>query len=134
MARPVKRRRICQLPRTDGFAPCSVQNPELTEITLDEYEAIRLIDYLGLSQEECAAQMNVARTTVQAIYDAARRKLADMLVNGKRLNISGGHYDLCPFGESCCGKNCARRKWSECGDGCGGPGPEGAGCRCRKEK
>ena len=50
---------------------------------MDEYEAVRLIDLLGLTQEECAAQMNVARTTVQAIYDSAREKLARMLAEGR---------------------------------------------------
>lgn len=43
---------------------------------MEEYEALRLMDYLGLNQEEAAAQMGVARTTVQRIYAQARRKLA----------------------------------------------------------
>ncbi len=34
--------------------------------------------------------MNIARTTVTAIYDSARKKVADALVNGKRLQITGG--------------------------------------------
>ena len=46
------------------------------EITmaLEEYETIRLIDYEGLTQEECSERMNVARTTVQRIYSDARKK------------------------------------------------------------
>ena len=64
-------------------------------MTLDEYEAIRLMDLENLQQEQAAAQMGVARTTVQLIYNNARRKLADCLVNGKRLVISGGNYRLC---------------------------------------
>ena len=56
-------------------------------MTLDEYEAIRLMDLENLQQEQAAAQMGVARTTVQLIYNNARRKLADCLVNGKRLVI-----------------------------------------------
>lgn len=91
----------------------TTQITEITELTIDEYETIRLIDYLQLSQEDCAAQMNVARTTVQAIYDSARKKLADMLVNGKQLNICGGSYDLCPYGETCCGKDCGHRRCQE---------------------
>ena len=39
--------------------------------------SIRLIDWVGLTQEQCAAQINVARTTVTGIYDSARHKLAD---------------------------------------------------------
>ncbi len=34
--------------------------------------------------------MNVSRTTVTAIYDSARKKIADALVHGKRLLIAGG--------------------------------------------
>lgn len=59
-------------------------------MNLDEYECIRLIDYEGLEQEQCAKQMGVARTTVQTIYKNAREKLADFLVNGKRIRIDGG--------------------------------------------
>jgi predicted DNA-binding protein (UPF0251 family) len=62
---------------------------------VDEYEAIRLIDFEGFTQEECAARMNIARTTVQGIYETARKKLADTVVNGKILHIAGGEYRLC---------------------------------------
>jgi predicted DNA-binding protein (UPF0251 family) len=62
---------------------------------LDEYETIRLIDLEGLTQEECAEQMDVARSTVQGIYISARKKLADSLINGKLLLIEGGQYHLC---------------------------------------
>lgn len=62
---------------------------------LDEYEAIRLIDLLGMTQEECAAQMKVARTTVTGIYENARQKIAQALVLGKPLMIEGGHCQIC---------------------------------------
>ena len=65
-------------------------------------KALRLMDYLGLNQEEAAAQMGVARTTVQRIYAQARRKLAVFLVEGRPLQIGGGSYALCPQ-ESCRG-------------------------------
>ena len=93
MPRPVKSRRICGMPEYCCFAPqesCS----ETVLLTLDEYEAVRLIDYMGQSQEQCAAQMEVARTTVTAIYDSARRKIADCIVNGKRLEIAGGNFRI----------------------------------------
>jgi predicted DNA-binding protein (UPF0251 family) len=110
MARPVKQRRVCELPGTAEFGPCTAKKLETVEMTIDEYEVIRLIDHLKLNQNECALQMNVARTTVQSIYDNARRKIADALVNGKKLIIQGGNYTLCSDSQTCCGKNCAHRK------------------------
>ena len=61
-------------------------------LNVDEYEAIRLIDRQGFSQEECSAYMQVARTTVQMIYNSARKKLAAALVDGLPLRIEGGSY------------------------------------------
>ena len=89
MARPVKRRRVCGLPPVGAFRPEGGPGGPVIEVTVDEYEAVRLIDLLGLTQEECAAQMNVARTTVQAIYDSAREKLARMLAEGRPLAVQG---------------------------------------------
>lgn len=78
-------------------------------MTLDEYEAIRLLDLENLQQEQAAAQMGVARTTVQLIYNNARRKLADCLVNGKRLVIEGGDVALCERHAQCPGRgHCCR--------------------------
>ena len=105
MARPRKLRRVCAMPHTCEFRPCGRQAGTV-ELTVDEYETIRLIDLLGLTQEACARQMDVARTTVQAIYDSARRKLAAVLVNGKALTIQGGSYHICGHGQKGCGKGC----------------------------
>lgn len=110
MARPMKRRRVCQLPATFSFSPeGSAGGEENIELAVEEYEVIRLIDYLGFTQSDCALQMNVARTTVQAVYDSARKKISDALVNGKRLVIRGGSYVLCPYSQKCCGKDCRDR-------------------------
>ena len=78
-------------------------------MTVDEYETIRLIDYLDFTQEECAKQMNVARTTVQGIYSLARKKLSHALVDGRPLVISGGEYKLCGGLDASCGRGCCRR-------------------------
>ena len=112
MPRPCKLRRICALPRCGRFAPITegAQDAPPIIMTLDEYETIRLIDLEGLNQAECALQMNVARTTVQAIYNTARQKLAQCLVNQKELIIRGGDYELCKGG---C-HTCARCRSSSC--------------------
>lgn len=117
MPRPKKCRRICALPRCSVFGPLEGAAAEPVEMAVEEYEAIRLMDLLGCTQEGCAEQMGVARSTVQQVYDAARRKLAQALVEGRTLHISGGSYELCPRAEGCAGRDCAR---PDCGRGrCG---------------
>ncbi|MDI6604916.1 MAG: DUF134 domain-containing protein [Thermoanaerobacteraceae bacterium] len=97
MARPRKWRRVCILPEINTFGPIDVlENPdECIYMTVEEYQTIKLMDLEGLTQEECADLMGVARSTVQRIYNDARRKLADSLINGKVLKIEGGNYKLC---------------------------------------
>ena len=96
MPRPIKWRKVCCLPETELFGPLNEDNKELEEITMsvEEYETIRLIDLKGLTQEECANQMEIARGTVQSIYKEARSKLAKAIVIGHRLRIEGGDYQL----------------------------------------
>ena len=105
MPRPRKWRKVCCLPESSRFGP--LNNPEREQrfvmMTVDEYETIRLIDLEGFTQEECANQMDIARTTVQGIYNGARQKIADSLVNGKILTIEGGDYKLCDGLEKTCG-------------------------------
>ena len=109
MPRPRKWRTVCCLPESTAFGPLgSAHCPEQEVVmAVDEYETIRLIDLEGLTQEECAAQMNIARTTVQRIYNDGRKKLADVLVNGRVLRIEGGDYRLCGDGPRGCGR-CGR--------------------------
>jgi predicted DNA-binding protein (UPF0251 family) len=91
---------------------------EIVLMTVEEYETIRLIDLEGMRQEACAESMNVARTTVQRIYNDARKKLAESLVNGKILKIEGGSYKLCEEAEPIlgCGRCCRRRSEQILGD------------------
>lgn len=101
MPRPCKRRRVCGEPLCDHFVPAGRPDRPIVTLTVDEFEAIRLIDHEGLDQQACAQRMGVARTTVQAIYGAARAKLAAFLVDGLALRIAGGDYVLCG-GEALC--------------------------------
>lgn len=112
MARPRKWRKVCCLPENNRFGPLdtSLVNSNIVNMTVDEYETIRLIDLEGLSQEECASQMHVARTTVQGIYSEARKKLAESLVNNKILLIEGGEYKLCDGEGEFCNDRCRRRR------------------------
>ena len=95
------------MPQSQSFGPLDGRESEgrgRIMMSVDEYEAIRLIDLEGLSQEECARLMDVARTTAQAIYASARAKLAECLVKGMELIISGGDYTL--GSEEHCGCGC----------------------------
>lgn len=78
-------------------------------MTVDEFEAVRLIDYEKRTHEQCAGQMGISRTTVTEMYERARAKIADCIVNGKTLCISGGNYILCDgSAKKSCGKKCYR--------------------------
>ncbi len=96
MPRPIRCRQIGELPMFRSFSPDDVEADSNVTMTVDEYEVLRLLDHRGLTQEECASRMNVSRTTVTAIYESARKKTADMLVNGRRLLIIGGNYHFPP--------------------------------------
>lgn len=103
MARPCKCRCVCSVPEKTIFGSLKgkcknaehLASDEVVKLGIDEYEVIRLIDYVGLSQEDCAQKMQVARTTVARMYDIARKKIAEMMINGKKIVISGGDFVLC---------------------------------------
>ena len=106
MSRPVKVRRICEEPKFKRFAPEGVDSVKTEVLTIDEYEVLRHVDYQKMTHEECAIQMDISRTTVTEIYESARFKMADALINGKALCIEGGNFRICDGGE--CKKDCKK--------------------------
>ena len=107
MPRPQRSRRICDLPKVESFCPRDVREGEPILLTLDEFEVIRLVDLEEKTHEQCAQQMDVSRSTVQEIYESARRKIAACLVHSRELRIAGGNYRLCGGQESSrCGQCC----------------------------
>ena len=92
--RKTKSRQVETMPEYTQFEPQGITYGEQIVLSVDEFETIRLIDLEHLNQELAANRMNVARTTVTAIYERARTKLADAIVNGKLLLIEGGHVHL----------------------------------------
>ena len=115
MPRPKKWKMVCCLPENNLYGPLNKPSVdrEFTAMTVEEYETIRLIDLDGLTQEECAERMNVARATIQKIYNDARGKLANSLVNGSSLKIEGGDYKLYDESEQIYG--CGRCRRQRCG-------------------
>ena len=107
MPRPQRCRRICFEPLYDSFSPEGICAAEAVTLGMDEFETIRLVDLEGKTHEQCAKQMDISRTTVTEIYESARRKLADCIVNGKQLVIGGGNYRFCDGSAAgLCGKHC----------------------------
>lgn len=78
----------------EGFKPFGSPISDLEPVILffEEYEAIRLLDYLGLNQEEAANAMSVSRPTLTRIYEKARRSVAEAFMEGKAIFIEGGDY------------------------------------------
>ena len=91
MPRPVKCRKVCHFPNVLEFLPADNAEKKVPIVlTVDEYETIRLLDKKGYSQEQCAVSMQIARTTVQRIYEIARKKIADALIDGHHLESRVG--------------------------------------------
>ncbi len=95
MARPQRRRRICCEPEYRIFAPEGCKTDKRVELSCDEFEVIRLVDFKKLTHSQCSKVMGISRTTVTEIYESARFKISDCILNGKKLVIEGGNYRIC---------------------------------------
>jgi uncharacterized protein len=93
MARPVKCRKVCCGADSRCFHPIGKDPRGLpkVEMTLDELEAMKLIDYDGKYQEQAAKSMGVSRQTIGNIVESARYKMAAAVLHGKLLSIKGGN-------------------------------------------
>jgi hypothetical protein len=87
---------------------------------VDELEAMRLADFLEMTQEEVAQKMQVSRPTVTRMLSRAHRAVAEALVHGKAICIQGGDYIV---GQQChaCGQ------WFVLGE----EGADSEGCKCQ---
>ena len=92
MPRPPRQRIVTGQPIATVYKPAGIpaRGLQWINLTLDEFEAIRLIDGKGLDQETVAAQMGVSRPTVTRILASGRSKIAHVLAHGQALVIEGG--------------------------------------------
>ncbi len=92
MPRPSKPRVIGVKPETCNFKPRGIPSKKLktVNLALDEFEAIRLADYEGLSHEDASVLMNISRPTFSRLVEKARINIANFLVEGAELVIEGG--------------------------------------------
>lgn len=120
MPRPEKLRRIACGLAGRGFKPIGRPAADLDAETLrlDELEALRLADVIGLYQEAAAEQMGVSRTTFSRILTRARSKVARTIVEQQLLLIGDGPVLETDSPELPCPVH-------------GGGPRRGRGCRCR---
>ncbi|HHJ51906.1 MAG TPA: DUF134 domain-containing protein [Caldithrix abyssi] len=96
MRGPYRKRWVANPPRYTLFKPSGIPGQELPVIilTIDEFEAIRLADLMGLDHQRAADQMGISRPTFSRLIEKARHKYAKALVEGFALRIEGGHVDF----------------------------------------
>jgi len=90
--RPKKTRWVKCLPGERCFIPKTRTSSPLAgvDLTIDEFESIRLADLEELTHAKAAELMKVSRPTFTRILSSAHQKIADGLVNIKKINIEGG--------------------------------------------
>ncbi len=96
MRSPYRKRRVHLPPRYRDFKPAGLPRKMLKSmiLTLDEFEAIRLADYLGKEHQEAAQRMNISRPTFTRLIAKARQKVARAIIDGMELVIEGGNIDF----------------------------------------
>lgn len=93
MPRPKNNRIVYEPPSYTEFKPAgvSVKSLEEVQLSLDEFEAVRLSDQLGMSHEEAANEMGISRSTFSRVIVKSRKKIADFFFQGKLLTVTGGN-------------------------------------------
>ena len=85
--RPLKEILIEDYPKITKFIPEPKYSDKELELSLGEFEAIRLVDYEGLNQEEAGELMNVSRGTIWRLLNSGRKKIIEAILQGKTLFI-----------------------------------------------
>lgn len=96
MPRPRRYRYVGSQPVFDYFKPRGISLIDLEEVVLkvEEFESIRLKDYMNMDQTKAASEMGISQPTFYRILSDARKKIAGALVEGKAIKIYGGDYEL----------------------------------------
>jgi Predicted DNA-binding proteins len=95
MGRPIKSRIVRKDPDTKQFSPRGHRGrPGYNELKMEEVEAIRLIDHMGLKQAQAAGSMGVSQQTFSRVLRKARKALAEALVLGHIIKVQGGVFKI----------------------------------------
>ncbi len=91
--RPRKYKIVRTNPRISQFSPRGRPGrPEEVNLKIEEFEAERLTDYIGLNQKAAAQSMQISQQTLSRILKKARKTIANALINGRIIKIQGGTY------------------------------------------
>ena len=98
-------RKISKEALITGFAPigCTTKKSNSIQLNCDEFEAIRLADHMGLYHQEAAEKMEISRATFGRILSEARRKVAEALIYGRKLQIESSTALCARCGNKGCG-------------------------------
>ena len=93
MPRSKMQRIVHRPPLYTEFKPVGVRRLSLDsiELSIDEYEAIRLADNIGMNHNDAADEMEISRSTFSRLIEKARKKIAEFIIEGKQLQIDGGN-------------------------------------------
>ena len=80
------------LPLVQKFMPQNQMNHGTIKLCIEEMEAIRLKDLVGLEQDACGQKMGLSRQTFQRVLKSGRTKVALALSEGQTILIEGGNY------------------------------------------
>lgn len=91
MPRPRCRRRLRGAPQVNFYKPNGVplRQTKIIELTVEEWEALRLKHVEKLDQTESAKQMQTSQSTLQRILSSAQNKLGQAIVQGWAIRIQG---------------------------------------------
>ncbi|MFH1740010.1 MAG: DUF134 domain-containing protein [bacterium] len=102
MPRPRKKRCCRRFDADRVFKPQGIPMKaiDITVLSLDQFEALRLCDYEGLEQEEAGKRMGISRGTVQRLLYAARKAVVEAILENRAIiaNLKGSeddHVDMC---------------------------------------
>ena len=85
------------MPSVAGFVPYGddiAKDKDPVILHYEEYESLKLSDYDGHTQCESSEVMGISRPTFTRIYMSAREKIAKAFVEGRKIIVEGGKFDL----------------------------------------
>ena len=87
---------IGKTPTINQMIPIPVGNTTPLYLESAEVEALRLVDFEGLSQAEAGERLGVSRGTVWRLVQSARKKTAQALIEGRSIRLLSTNADDAP--------------------------------------